>query len=92
MVAALELLDAPAEYAVDRVPTSDQEAPVASYRDWNPTDTRVVTVRIGNDLFREERFESRDEARAAIEQRHGRILEANYAPGRAFFRVMRRAS
>jgi hypothetical protein len=91
VLGALEMLDAPGEYAVDRVPTVDADVPLATYRDWDPKDTRIVTCRIGNDLYpRDERFESRDEAYKAVERRHGRILEANYAPGRAFFRVRRK--
>jgi hypothetical protein len=67
----------------------DQEVPVATHRDWDPAKTRIVTCRIANDLYRDERFETRGEAVAAITRRHGRILEANYVPGRAFFRVKR---
>ncbi len=87
--AALEVLDGASELSHDHVPQMDQEVPVASHRDWLKSQTRVVTCRIANDLYKDERFETRDEAIAAITKRHGRILEANYVPGRAFFRVKR---
>lgn len=87
--AGLEMLDGPAELAVDRVPTVMDETPVATYRDWNPADTRVIRCRISNDLYPGERYESRDEARAGTIIKYGPILEANYVPGQAFFRVMR---
>jgi hypothetical protein len=88
--AALEVLDGPSQSAVDYVPTLDQEVPVASHPDWRREDTRVISCRIANDIYtKDERFESRAEAHAAITARHGRILEANYVPGRAFFRVRR---
>lgn len=83
----LEVLDGLTEVKPDRIPTVDQEVPVASYADYDKSETRVVTCRIGNDVYSGERFESRDEARIATEAKHGRILEANYTPGRAFFRV-----
>lgn len=88
--AALEVLDGPSETTQDYVPSLDQEVPVATHRDWRPEETRVISCRISNDLYmKDERFESREEARRAIARRHGRILEANYVPGRAFFRVFR---
>lgn len=87
---ALEMLDGLTETSADVVPTLDSKEPAASYKDWDPAATRIIACRIANDLYlRDERFESRDEARAAIQLRHGRILEANYVPGRAFFRVFR---
>ena len=84
-----ELLEAdgPAETTVHRVPTADQSVPVADYPDWTVFNTRIVTCRIANDLYKDERFETRDEALAAMKVRYGRVLEANYVPGRAFFRV-----
>jgi hypothetical protein len=87
---ALECIDGPPEFAPpDSVPHVAQEVPVASYRDWRKEDTRIVTCRIGNDLYPGQRYESREEAKVATEMVHGRILEANYLPGRAFFRVMK---
>lgn len=85
--AGLEMLDGPTELAVDHIPTVDQAEPVASYSDWNKADTRLIVCRISNDVYPGERFESREEAVRVIGARHGRILEANYVPGRAFFRV-----
>lgn len=75
--------------APDHVPTLDQDAPVATYQDWTDEDTRIVTCRIGNDIYPGERYETRDEARAATELKYGRILVANYVQGRAFFRVFK---
>lgn len=89
-MAALELLDGFAETHADHVPTMDQEVPVASHPDWTAASTRVISCRIANDLYtKDERFESRSEAYAVITKRHGKIVEANYVPGRAFFRVRR---
>lgn len=89
-LAALELFDGPTELAVDCVPEADQPDPVATYKDWDAADTRVITCAIGEGSpYPGERFETRDEARHVIAVRHGRILEANYVPGRAFFRVLR---
>ena len=89
-VAALEMLDGPAEVTEDAVPSLDQDVPVSSYRDWRKEDTRVISCRIGNDLYlKDERFESRGEALHAIRARYGRVLEEQYVPGRAFFRVFR---
>lgn len=85
--AALEVLDGPAHTASDFIPTVDQDEPVASYADYRKEDTRIVQCRISNDLYPGERYESRDEAYAATQLKHGRIYEANYTPGRAFFRV-----
>ncbi len=87
---SLEVLDGPTDPALDLVPTADQDIPVATYSDWTPAGTRIVTCRIANDQYPGERFESRGEAYRAVEGQHGRILEANYVPGRAFFRVRKR--
>ena len=77
----------------DLVPTCDDGEPVATYRDWRPEFTRVLTYRIGNDLYpRDPRVESRDEAMADAVRRFGRVLEANFVPGRAFLRVPRLAA
>jgi hypothetical protein len=88
--AGLEMLDGFTETHTDHVPTLDQEVPVASHPDWTRENTRVISCRIANDLYpKDERFESRGEALAAITKRHGKVVEANYVPGRAFFRVRR---
>lgn len=83
----MEVLDGPAELAPDLVPTVDQETPVATYQDWRREDTFVVQCAIANSTFPGTRYETRDEALRAVAKKHGRILEANYTPGRAFFRV-----
>ena len=89
-MAALELLDGPADLAEDFVPTLDAAEPVATYQTWRREDTRVISCRIGNDLYlKDERFETREEALRTITKRHGKVVEANYVPGRAFFRVFR---
>lgn len=85
--AALEVFDGPTELAADHVPTVDQESPFASYRDWKTEDTRVVSCRIANDTYPGRRYDTREEALRDTQRAHGRILEANYVPGRAFFRV-----
>jgi len=87
---SLIVADGLPDFAPDLVPTADAATPVATYRAWRPEDTRVITVRIANNLYpRDERFESRDDAVAAITARHGQILEANWVPGRGFLRVRR---
>lgn len=85
--AALEVLDGPSHTASDFIPTVHQTEPVATYRDWDPATTKVIRCCISNSLYPGERYESRDEAYKAVQARHGRILEANYVPGQAFFRV-----
>ena len=86
---ALEAVDGPTDTEPDFVPTADQSIPLATYPDWVPGETRIIQCRIGNDLYSGDRYESRDEARAATELKYGKVLEANYTPGRAFFRVRR---
>lgn len=76
--------------AKDQVPTVDQEVPLASYQDWKRSDTEVVTYTIGNNIYKGIYAHSREEAKAHCELTRGRILEANYVPGRAFFRVQRK--
>lgn len=89
-MAGMELVDGPSVVAApDQVPTADQEVPVASYRDWRQEDTFVVQCAIANDVYPGTRYDSRDKAQAAVSAKHGRILEANYTPGRAFFRVFK---
>lgn len=81
--------DGPSELVIDRVPTVDDEVPTGTYVDWNAGDTRVIVCAIGNDMYPGRRFATRDAAVKAITAEHGRILEANYVPGRAFLRVKR---
>lgn len=78
------------ELAIDLVPSADQTAPVATYKDWDPASTRIVTYAIGNSIYTGTYAETRDEARAHCELVHGRVLEANYVRGRAFFRVAKK--
>lgn len=85
--ADLEVVDGPTQAAVDRVPQADQDVPVATYADWLPDTTRVITCRIANDLYPGTRYESRREALKAVTELYGRPVEENYVPGRAFFRV-----
>lgn len=87
----LEVVDGLSEVQPARIPTSDQTVPLATYQDWDPAETRIVLCRIGNDIYPGDRYESRDDAIAGTTQKHGRVLEANYTPGRAFFRVHRKA-
>lgn len=87
--AALEVIDGPPQLAEDHVPTVDQAAPVSTYRDWDKADTRVVTYAVNNTVYRGKYAESREHALADCQAIHGRVLEANYMPGRAFFRVFK---
>lgn len=89
MEAALEIIDGPPELAEDFVPHVDQPAPVATYRDWKMEDTCVVTYSIRNDVYKGRPADSREEALADCRLVFGRVLEANYMPGRAFFRVFK---
>lgn len=75
------------DLALDLVPSIDQEVPLATYKDWRDEDTRVITYRIGNNLYPGKFAETRDLARVDCQLNHGRILESNYVQGRAFFRV-----
>lgn len=80
------------EHQLDVVPTVDDEEPVASYRDWNPEDTKIIVYRYGtHGKLYKYGTEVKDKAAAlsACKERHGRILVANYTPGRAFFRVFK---
>ena len=85
----MEVIDGPSEFATDFVPTVDQEEPVATYRDWKLEDTRVVTYSIRNDVYKGRPADSREQALADCRLVFGRVLEANYMPGRAFFRVFK---
>lgn len=92
VVDELEAVDGLTQVAPRRVPSSDQDVPVADYQDWDPAATRIIQCRISNDLYPGERYESRDEAIRAVTAKFGRVLEANYTPGRAFLRVFRKVS
>jgi hypothetical protein len=85
----LMVTDGLTEVTTDHVPRYDAEVPVANYRDWDPTATRIIACAIANDVYPGPKYPNRDAARRDIETKHGRILEANYVPGRAFFRVKR---
>lgn len=74
---------------VDVVPTVDAEAPVATYPDWKREDTIIVTYAIGNTYYKGKFAETREAALADAQLVHGRVLEANYVQGRAFFRVQK---
>jgi hypothetical protein len=78
--------------SIQVVPTVDHEnaakVPV-TYQDWRKEDTKVVTYAIGNTVYKGIQVESREEAQRHCETVHGRILEANYVQGRAFFRVVK---
>jgi hypothetical protein len=75
--------------AADVVPTVDSHEPgvVVSYPDWSKDDTRIVVYAIGNAVYKGKFAESREEAMADALLVHGRVFEANYVQGRAFFRV-----
>jgi hypothetical protein len=79
------------ELAEDHVPSLDSAQPVGTYPDWSAADTEIVTYRVGNDVYPGIRAESREAARSHCEANRGRILEANYVRGRAFFRVAKGA-
>lgn len=71
----------------DVVPTVDSAEPVASYPDWKREDTQIITYAINNTVYKGKFAETREAAKADCELVHGRVLEANYVQGRAFFRV-----
>jgi hypothetical protein len=78
------------------VPNMEQEVPVATYIDWKKEDTHVVTFQVGSagqGTIRNTvgHCATRSQAETECTKRFGRILEANYVPGRAFFRVMKPA-
>jgi hypothetical protein len=83
--------DEPTEIAPNLVPSLDQAEPLATYQDWDPKDTKVVVYFIGgsprgsNGLW----ALTRDNALRQAKLTYGRVFEANYVPGRAFFRVKR---
>lgn len=85
----LLVADGPPAYQPKALPTVDQDIPVATYEDWTPEQTRIVNYRIANNYYPGEYAETRDKAYAMATVKYGRILEANYVPGRAFFRVFR---
>jgi hypothetical protein len=84
-----EMLEGITEVTQDLVPTRDQEEPIASYPDWRKEDTQVITYRLGNDAYPGIYAENRDEALSLCKAVYGRVLEANYVPGRAFLRVFK---
>ena len=81
--------DGPPAYTPDLVPTADHEIPLATYQAYRKEDTRVITCAVGPSPYPGEPYDTRDQARAGTERKYGTILEANYVPGRAFFRVFR---
>lgn len=85
----VEIVDDADEPLVGVVPNIDQEVPVASYDDWVPADTEIITCRIGDAPYKGRPFDTYAEAKATIKQERGRILEYNTVPGRAFFRVFK---
>ena len=72
------------------MPTLDQERPEATYKDWNSTNTVIKVYRIDTDVYPGTWAKTRESAAADCRAKHGRILEANFVPSRAFFRVWRR--
>jgi len=81
-----------AVHLTDLIPDVYQEKPIASYKDWSPETTKVITYC----LDVEGRFpgifaENRSAAEAHCKANYGRIVEANYVPGRAFLRVRKSA-
>lgn len=85
-----EVVDLPSEIQHDLIPGGEQVFPTATYRDWDIYSTRVITCAIANSPFPGARYATRDDALAATRLLHGKVLEANYVPGRAFFRVFKR--
>ena len=73
----------------DLIPSVDDENPVASYHDWTPEQTKVVTYSVGGMGFRGILVATREEAMRHATAMFGKVVEANYVPGRAFLRVMR---
>lgn len=73
----------------DLVPTVDSHEPglAVSYPDWSKEDTKVVTYAIGNTFYKGTFAETRDAALAHATLVYGKVYEANYVQGRAFFRV-----
>jgi hypothetical protein len=85
---AVEVAEQYEEYRT--VPTVDDEAPAASYPDWRPEETRVVTYTTAPHKFpKDRRAVTRAQATAECELVFGRVLEATYMPERFFFRVRR---
>lgn len=81
--------DGPAEVKESKIPRADHREPVTSeYPDYKLEETRVISVRIANDLYpNDPKFNSREEALEWAAEKYGRVLVAQYVPGRAFFRV-----
>lgn len=77
---------------VDSVPTIDDDEPVASYREWRPEDTKVVTYCYGSTgaLYKHgTQVKDKAEAVRLVTEKYGKVLEANHTPGRSFFRVFK---
>jgi hypothetical protein len=81
----------------DIVPTIDDherltpdQPPEATYRDWTPDQTMVITYTTNPEKFRKDwACASRDWARDHCAAKYGRILEEVALPERFFFRVYR---
>lgn len=71
----------------NRIPTVDDEEPKATYQTWSKENTEIKTYAVDNTVYPGIRAETRDAARKHCTENFGEILEANYVPGRAFFRV-----
>jgi len=81
--------NSPIEIALDAIPSVDDEIPRAVYKDWTPEQTKVITYSVGGLGYRGILVATRDEAVRHAVAMYGKVLEANYVPGRAFLRVMR---
>ena len=77
------------EVEADVIPTCDTEAPSATYRNYRPEDTRIIVYSVGRLGYPGRPVDTRDQALADCKRVFGKVLEANYVPGRAFLRVMR---
>jgi hypothetical protein len=80
--------------AEDYVPTVDQadedKPPPATYRDWVPEQTRVITYTNDLERYPRDRYAPTiAKAKAECELAFGPIKETNAVPGRWFFRVAR---
>ena len=90
VVDTLVEVDGPTVITHREQPTVDSDVPRSSdYPDWKMEDTFVVTATIANDFYKGRRFESREDALAYYTGKYGKVLGAQYVPGRAFFRVLK---
>ena len=78
------------ELAHDAIPDASQEEPIATYRDWNPYETRVVVYAVGGSTYPGIKVGSRAQALAHCRATYGPVVGANYVHGRAFLRVRRK--